>query len=70
MVLTFREGRQPLSRVVSLLFSASYPQAARSYYLFFYYLIFNYLSVGVFDRRFWVRVGVFDRKGVGVFERG
>ena len=29
--------------VVSLLFSASYPQARRSYYLFFNYLFFNYL---------------------------
>ena len=29
--------------MVSLLFSASYPQARRSYYLFFNYLFFNYL---------------------------
>ena len=29
--------------VVSLLFSVSYPQARRSYYLFFNYLFFNYL---------------------------
>ena len=39
--MTFREGRQPLSRVVSLLFSVSYPQARRSYYLFFNYLFFT-----------------------------
>ena len=42
----------------------------RFYYLLSFYLIFNYLSVGVFDRRFWGRIGVFDRKGIGVFERG
>ena len=29
--------------MASLLFSASYPQASRSYYLFFNYLFFNYL---------------------------
>ena len=29
--------------VVSLLFSVSYPQTRRSYYLFFNYLFFNYL---------------------------
>ena len=45
LVLPFREGRQPLSWVVSLLFSVSYPQDRRSYYLFFNYLFFNYLLV-------------------------
>ena len=29
------------------------PQIRRSYYLWFYYLIFNYMYVLVFDRRFW-----------------
>ena len=43
MVLPFWEGRQPLSWVFSLLFSVSYPQDRRSYYLFFNYLFFNYL---------------------------
>ena len=43
LVLTFWEGRQPLSWVVSLLFSASYPQDRRSYYLFFNYMFFNYM---------------------------
>ena len=43
MVLPFAGGVSlPLS-VVSLLFSASYPQDRRSYYLFFNYLFFNYL---------------------------
>ena len=37
--------------VVSLFFSASYPQARRSYYLFFSYLFFNYMSVFPFHRR-------------------
>ena len=46
LVLPFREGRQPLSWVFSLLFSVSYPQARRSYYLFFNYLFFNYLYGG------------------------
>ena len=36
-------GVSPPLPVVSLLFSVSYPQAHRSYYLFFNYLFFNYL---------------------------
>ena len=46
MVLPFAGGVSPLSWVVSLLFSASYPQDRRSYYLFFNYLFFNYLYGG------------------------
>ena len=38
MVLPFAGGVSPPLLVVSLLFSASYPQASRSYYLFFNYL--------------------------------
>ena len=38
MVLSFAGGFSPLLSVVSLLFSVSYPQARRSYYLFFNYL--------------------------------
>ena len=40
LVSLFAGGGLP---VVSLLFSASYPQGRRSYYLFFNYLFFNYL---------------------------
>ena len=43
MVLTFAGGVSPPRPGVSLLFSVSYPQASRSYYLFFNYLFFNYL---------------------------
>ena len=43
LILLFLEGRQPLSWVFSLLFSASYPQIRRSYYLVFNYLFFNYM---------------------------
>ena len=43
-VLPFAGGVSPPLPVVSLLFSASYPQPdRRSYYLFFNYLFFNYL---------------------------
>ena len=59
--------------MVSLLFLVSYAQDRRSYYLWFYYLIFNYLSVGVFARRFWAESGclhVFAPFGIGVFARG
>ena len=35
LILPFLEGRQPLSWVVSILFSVSYSQDRRSYYLFF-----------------------------------
>ena len=45
MVLPLAEGVCAPLGVVSLVFSASYPQARRSYYLFFNYLFFNYLSV-------------------------
>ena len=44
-VLPFAGGVSPPLPVVSLLFSASYPQDRRSYYLFFNYLFFNYLCV-------------------------
>ena len=37
----------------------SYPQARRSYYLFFNYLFFNYLSGGVFGTKIWACGGVF-----------
>ena len=43
MVLTFAGGVSPPLPAVSLLFSVSYPQPSRSYYLFFNYLFFNYL---------------------------
>ena len=43
LVLPFAGGASPPLPVVSLLFSASYPQIRRSYYLFFNYLFFNYL---------------------------
>ena len=43
LVLPFAGGASPSLPVVSLLFSVSYPQARRSYYLFFNYLFFNYL---------------------------
>ena len=43
MILPFAGGVSPPLPVVSLLFSASYPQDRRSYYLFFNYLFFNYL---------------------------
>ena len=43
MVLSFVGGVSHPLLVVSLLFSVSYPQDRRSYYLFFNYLFFNYL---------------------------
>ena len=43
---------------------------SRAYYLWFYYLIFNYMCMRVFDRRFWVVMRVFDRSGMRVFDRG
>ena len=43
MVLPFAGGVSPQLSVFSLLFSVSYPQTRRSYYLFFSYLFFNYL---------------------------
>ena len=43
LVLPFAGGVSPPLPVVSLLFSASYPQDRRFYYLFFNYLFFNYL---------------------------
>ena len=43
LVLPFAGGVSPPLPVVSLLFSASYPQDRRSYYLFFNYLFFNYM---------------------------
>ena len=45
MGLPFAGGVSPPLPVVSLLFSASYPQDRCSYYLFFNYLFFNYLYV-------------------------
>ena len=45
MVLTLAGGVSPPVPVVSLLFSVSYPQDRRSYYLFFNYLFFNYLDM-------------------------
>ena len=46
----------PIRKVLVLPFRAVflqrvYPQCSRAYYLWFYYLIFNYMSVWVFDRR-------------------
>ena len=46
MGLPFAGGVSPPFPVISLLFSASYPQDRRSYYLFFNYLFFNYLYGG------------------------
>ena len=46
LVLPFAGGVSPPLPVVSLLFSVSYPQPSRSYYLFFNYLFFNYLYGG------------------------
>ena len=43
LVFSFAVGFSPPLPVVSILFSVSYPQARRSYYLFFNYLFFNYL---------------------------
>ena len=43
LVLPFAGGVSPPLPVVPLLFSVSYPQDRRSYYLFFNYLFFNYL---------------------------
>ena len=44
--MPFAGGVSPPLLVVSLLFLVSYPQASRSYYLFFNYLFFNYLYGG------------------------
>ena len=41
--LPFAGAVCPPFPVVSLLFSVSYPQTRRSYYLFFNYLFFNYM---------------------------
>ena len=43
LVLPFAGGVSPPLPVFALLFSASYPQDRRFYYLFFNYLFFNYL---------------------------
>ena len=43
LILSFAGGVSPPFPVFSLLFSASYPQDRRSYYLFFNYLFFNYM---------------------------
>ena len=63
LVLPFAGGASPPLQVVSLLFSASYPQDRRSYYLFFDYLFFNYLSVVVNRRRILAPVVVNRRNG-------
>ena len=48
LVLTLVGGVSPPVPVFSLLFSASYPQACRSYYLFFNYLFFTTcMSIGL-----------------------
>ena len=46
MGLDFAGASAPPLSLFSLLFSASYPQDRRSYYLFFNYLFFNYLYGG------------------------
>ena len=51
LVLPFAEGVSPPLPVGSLLFSVSYPQASRSYYLFFNYLFFNYLYMCRFSAK-------------------
>ena len=52
LVLPFAGGVSPLRfPVFSFLFSASYPQARRSYYLFFNYLFFNYLYMCRFSAK-------------------
>ena len=51
MGLDFAGASAPPLSVFSFLFSASYPQDRRSYYLFFNYLFFNYLYGGWFVRR-------------------
>ena len=61
MVLPFAGGVSPPLPVVCLLFSVSYPQARRSYYLFFNYLFFNYLYIYRFMRRFFVGIYRFMR---------
>ena len=43
LVLPFAGGVSPPFPVVSLLFSVSYPQDRRSYYMFFNYMFFNYM---------------------------
>ena len=43
LVLPFAGGVSPPLPVVSLLFSVSYPQARRSYYLFFLLLVLYYM---------------------------
>ena len=49
--MPFAGGASPPLSVVSSLFSVSYPQARRSYYLFFNYLFFNYLySEGFYSK--------------------
>ena len=58
----FCGGRQPLSWVVSLLFSASYPQDRRSYYLFLYYLFFTTCMVYLYRRKWLPRVYLYRRK--------
>ena len=61
-------GRQPgsLNRMFSLwgwfCFEKVYPQTRRAYYLFSYYLFFNYMSVRVFQRKNGPEVRVFQRK--------
>ena len=61
MVLLFAGGVSPPLPMVSLLFSVSYPQDRRSYYLFFNYLFFNYLYIYRFMRRFFVGIYRFMR---------
>ena len=73
MVLPFAGGVSPPLPVVSLLFSVSYPQPSRSYYLFFNYLFFTICVVYLFDRISRRGVYLFDRisrRGVYLFDRG
>ena len=51
LVLTLVGGVSPPVPVFSLLFSASYPQAWRSYYLFFNYMLFTTCICVGFQRR-------------------
>ena len=59
----------PLRYGVRRLFSVSYPQARRSYYLFFNYLFFNYLYIYRFMRRFFVGIYRFMRSWLTVKEK-
>ena len=62
LVCFLRGALAPPLSVVSLLFSASYPQDRRSYYLFFNYLFFTICMVYLYRRKLLPRVYLYRRK--------